>query len=39
MKEVVVKHIIGIDGRFREATIAGDGIPILILDIVQLINN
>ena len=38
MKEVVVKHIIGIDGRFREATIAGDGTPILILDIAQLIN-
>jgi two-component system chemotaxis sensor kinase CheA len=39
IKEMVVKHIIGIDGKFKEATIIGDGTPILILDIAQLINN
>jgi chemotaxis protein histidine kinase CheA len=39
IKEMVVKHIIGIDGKFKEATIIGDGTPIIILDIAQLINN
>ncbi len=37
MKEIVVKRIAGLNGRFVDATIAPDGSAVLILDIGQLI--
>ncbi|MEM0364598.1 MAG: chemotaxis protein CheA [Candidatus Nitrosocaldus sp.] len=37
MKEVVVKRVVGLNGRFVDATIAADGSAVLILDIAQLV--
>ncbi|MEM1942100.1 MAG: chemotaxis protein CheA [Candidatus Nitrosocaldus sp.] len=39
MKEIVVKRVVGLNGRFVDATIAPDGSAVLILDIAQLIRN
>ncbi|MCS7142056.1 MAG: chemotaxis protein CheA [Candidatus Nitrosocaldus sp.] len=37
MKEIVVKRVAGLNGRFVDATIASDGSAVLILDIAQLV--
>ncbi|MEO9365357.1 MULTISPECIES: chemotaxis protein CheA [Candidatus Nitrosocaldus] len=39
MKEVVVKRVVGLNGRFVDATIASDGSAVLILDISQLVRS